>query len=216
MRVGIALFYLLFLSFFTTTASAQSWELKLDQDGIKIYTRKKTGSGVKEFRGEVIVNSNLSTILALIDSIPAYPKWMYKCTYAERLKKINQASGYSYNIIKAPWPVSDRDVCTYYYVKQDTSSKVVTITMKGVKDYIPEKPGIVRMPKLIGFWELTPIKKGVTKVIYQLHCESGGSIPEAIVNAYITDTPYNNLLNLKKIVESPYHPKANMKLVKEL
>ncbi|HNW89260.1 MAG TPA: START domain-containing protein [Bacteroidales bacterium] len=193
----------------------QKWELSLDKDGVKIYTRAVKGSGIKEFKGEVIANSNLGNILAVIEKISEYPRWMYKCTYAEQVKKVNEVSGYIYSVLQQPWPISDRDICSYYCVSQDSVTKVVTISMKGVKDYIPEKPGKVRVPSLKGSWNLIPIAKGVTKIVYQLHCESGGYIPESIVNAYITDTPYTNLLNLKKIAESPLCPKTKTGNLKE-
>jgi hypothetical protein len=195
---------------------SQKWDLKKESEGVKVYTRSVSGSGVEEFKGEVTVKSNLGSILALIDSISEYPKWMYKCSSAYRIKRISQGSGYTYTVISSPWPVSDRDLCTYYNVKQDTLTKVITISLKGVKDYLPPKTGIVRIPGMDGFWQLVPLDKGVTKVIYQVHCESGGIIPAAIINAYITDTPYYVLLNLKNLVEAPNYPKTFVRNVKEM
>lgn len=202
--------------FVSLNSFCQAWELKEDKDGIKIYTRKIEGSSVKEFRGEIVVHSNLGSILALIDDVSSYPKWMHNCSYAERVKKISKESGYTYYVLKAPWPVIDRDSYVYYEVTQDLSNKAVTIAIKGIKDYLPKKDGRVRIPTIKGFWQLSPIKKGITHVVYQLHCESGGFVPAAIVNAYITETPYYNLLRLKKTVESPNFPKIVMKEVKEL
>ncbi len=208
---------LILVSFIFSYASfGQSWELKLDKENIKVFTRDVKGSNVKEFKGEVIVKSNMATILALIDSVAGYPKWMYECTYAERVRKISREKGYTYTVIHSPWPISNRDLYTYYHVTQDSVSKVVTVAMTGLKDYSPAKKDIVRIPAMKGFWQLVPVAKGVTKVIYQVHCESGGSVPAAIVNAYITDTPYYNLLNLRKIIESPLYPKKVMAEVKEL
>lgn len=207
---------ILFSVLFTSNSFCQKWDLMLDKEGIKIYTRDYEGSSVQEFRGEITVNSNMGGILTVIDSVSEYTKWMYECSYAERLKKISQSSGYIYNVIHSPWPVSDRDLCVYYNVEQDTITKVITITLTGVKDYLPEKSGIVRIPSLNGFWQLIPVAKGITKIVYQVHSESGGLVPAAIVNEYITDTPYYNLLNLKKIVETPLFPKTVMENVKEL
>ncbi len=208
------LFTLLFLCF--QHAFSQQWELKKESDGVKVYTRPVKGSGIREFKGEITVKSNLCNILSVIERISDYPKWMYKCSYAEQLKKNNESSGYIYTVLKQSWPVEDRDICSYYSVVQDSITKVITITMKGVKDYIPAKSDKVRVPSLNGLWQLIPVAKGVTKIIYQVHSESGGYVPEAIVNAFITDTPYYNLLNLKKIVESPLCPRSKIANLKEL
>lgn len=211
--------YLLFLlvSFmFFSYSFSQNWELKLEKNGVTVYTRPFAGSNVREFRGEITVKSNMGSILALIDSVSEYPKWMYNVTYASRPKKISRDIGYTYTIIKSTWPVSDRDICTYYTVKQDTATKIVTIALTGIKDYMPLKDGTIRVPAITGFWQLIPMAKGVTKVIYQVHCESGGYVPASIVNAYITDTPYYNLFNLRNIVESPLYPKKVIPNVKEM
>lgn len=186
------------------------------QEGISVYTRKIEGSNVVEFKAEVTVKSNLAGILALIDSVSEYPKWMHNCAESKRLKKIDHTSGYSYYVIKAPWPVSDRDACIFYKVSQDIITKVVTIAITGVKDYIPAKPDRVRVPMVNASWQMTPISKGVTKIVYQAHSEIGGIVPDVIVNAYITETPYYNLLHLRTIVESPSYPKKTMDYVKEL
>jgi hypothetical protein len=141
---------------------------------------------------------------------------MRNCIESKRLKKISNASGYTYYVIKAPWPVSDRDACTFYNVTQDTNSLIVTIAIKAVKDYLPERQGRVRIPSLKGSWQLIPIAKGVTKIIYQVHCDIGGLVPAVIINAYITETPFSNLSSIKRIVESPLYPKTVRPDVKEM
>jgi hypothetical protein len=90
------------------------------------------------------------------------------------------------------------------------------MTLKSVPNYIPKKADRVRIPSLNGFWLLTPVSKGVTKILYQVHCDIGGIVPAAIVNAYITETPYSNLLTMKTYLESPRTPKIQLDNVKEL
>ncbi|MEI8202374.1 MAG: hypothetical protein WCH34_05145 [Bacteroidota bacterium] len=207
------IFVLLFISF---NSFSQDWNIKVDKEGIKIFTRTISTSSVQEVRGEITVKSNLGGILALIDSVSEYTKWMSNCIYSERLKRTSKSSGYTYYAIKTPWPVTDRDACTYYKVLQDSLTKVVTITVKGVKDYLPEHASRVRIPSLDASWQLIPIAKGLTKIVYQVHCETGGIVPAIIVNAFITDTPYKNLASLRSIVESRLYPRIVIDYVKEL
>lgn len=213
-KIGFIISFLIVST--TFHLNSQTWNLRLDKDGVKISTRSIEGSNFQEFKGEVTIKSNMSGILKMIDSIPAYTHWMRNCIEAYRIKKINQSSGYSYYAIKAPWPVSDRDACTFYNVKQDTTTKVITVSLKAVPNYIPKKSDRVRIPSLTGFWQLTPVSKGVTKILYQVHCDIGGLVPAAIVNAYIADTPYSNLLTMKTYLESPKTPKIQLDNVKEL
>ncbi|MEI7668285.1 MAG: hypothetical protein WCI62_04775, partial [Erysipelotrichaceae bacterium] len=113
----------IFLVWFSLSSFGQTWDLKVDKENIKVYTREISGSDVKEFKGEVTVKCNMSGILALIDSVSMYPKWMYKCSVSYRFKRINIFSGYTYTVISSPWPVSDRDLISYYKVTQDTVTK---------------------------------------------------------------------------------------------
>ncbi len=213
LRLFLSIFTLLLFSF---NSYSQEWKLRTNDQGIKIYTRSFENSNVQEFKGEVTVKSNLSGILSLIDSVSEYPKWMKNCLFSERLKKTSSSSGYTYYVIHAPWPVSDRDACTYYKVTQDTATKTVTVALKAVPTYLPERSGRVRVPSLVGSWQLIPISKGVTKIIYQVHCDIGGMVPALIINAYITETPFYNLLSIKKIVESPLYPKMVRADVREM
>jgi len=211
------LFLFVFISVLISfTSFCQKWDLKVDKDGVKVYTRGVEDSNVKEFKGEITTKSNMGSIMAIIDSVSAYPKWMMNCTYSKRVKSINKTSGYNYYVVHAPWPATDRDLCSYYCIKQDSATKVVTMTLKCAKDYIPEEKDLVRIPTLTGFWQLTPLAKGLTKVVYQVHCDIGGIIPAVLVNAYITDSPYYNLLKIKKLVESPLYPKTVIKYLEEL
>ncbi len=211
------LFIFLFAALlFSAVSYGQKWDLKVDKDGIKVSTRTFEGSNVLEFRGEVTIKSNLSGILKLIDSVSAYPKWMHNCEYSQLIKRVGSSSGYTYYVVDAPWPVSDRDAYTFYKATQDTATKVITVSITGMKDYLPEKEGRIRIPKLIGSWQLTPVAKGVTKVVFQQHCDIGGYVPAVLVNAYITETPFINLQHMRSIVESPLYPKTVMKNVKEL
>ncbi len=206
----------LLLALVPLSMQGQAWELKQYKDGISVYTRKVEGSNTVEFKGEITVKSNLAGILAVIDSVPEYTKWMHNCGGSKRIKKINEYSGYSYYVIETPWPVTDRDACVFYKVSQNPSTKVVTIDITGVKDYIPPKPDKVRIPLVKASWQLIPVSRGLTKVIYQAHSEIGGYVPAALVNAYITETPYYNLLHLRTIVEAPSYPKLHRESVLEL
>ena len=98
----------------------------------------------------------------------------------------------------------------------DTNYADPHVAIKAVKDYLPEKSGRVRIPSLKGSWQLIPIAKNVTKIVYQVHCDIGGLVPAVIINAYITETPFSNLSSIKRIVESPLYPRTVRADVKEL
>ena len=71
------LFLFVFISAFITYSSVcQKWDLKVDKDGVKVYTRGVEDSNIKEFKGEITARSNMGSILAIIDSVSAYPSML--------------------------------------------------------------------------------------------------------------------------------------------
>jgi len=192
------------------------FSLDKEKNGIKVYTRKIEGSSLKEFKGVTTMKTSLSSLIALMDDTDALPQWLHDCTSAKLVQNINLYERITYTVIKAPWPVSDRDTVSYSKVVQDTKSKVVTIYLKGMADKYPKQSGKVRVPSMKGFWQFIPSKSGYVTVIYQLHSDPGGSLPDALANSTATDIPYNTLLNMHKIIKQEKYQTAKIPQVKEL
>jgi len=190
--------------------------LEKDKNGVKVYTRKIEGSSLKEFKGVTAIKTSLTSLVALMDDTDALPRWLHNCGEAKLVQHINQAERITYTTVKAPWPVSDRDTVTYSKIVQDPKSKVITIYLKGMPDRYPVQKGRVRVPSLKGFWQFIPNKNGSVTVIYQLHSEPGGALPDALANSTVTDIPYHTLLNMHRIVKEEKYQNAKIPQVKEL
>lgn len=193
-----------------------SFELSKDKNGVKVYTRAIAGSSLKEFKGVTSIKTSLTSLVALMDDTDSYTQWMHNVRGAKLVQKINQHERISWTTIHAPWPVSDRDTVTYSKIVQDAKTKTITIYLKGAPDKYPKQSGKVRVPALKGFWQFIPNKSGYVTVIYQLHSDPGGSIPDTIANATVTDIPYHTLLNMRKTVQGAKYQNAKIAEVKEL
>lgn len=191
----------LFILFsFPGVVISQTWVLRKNIDDVRVYTRDYPGSGFKEIRAEIFVKSSMAGVLKFFSDISLFTQWIYACRTAYSLKKISTHEGYSYSIIDADWPVSDRDVITHYVQKQDSVTKTILITLNGVKDYIPEVVGLVRVESLIGYTKIIPVKSGIVQIIHQLHVEPGGFIPGWLANFFVTDGPLYSFQKLKKFL----------------
>lgn len=197
--ISIPLIFFLFLIIGSSTvAFSQEWDLREDVPGIKIYTRDFPGSNFKEIKAEVSVKSTLAGVTKFFNDITLFTKWMYACITAYELKKVSATDGYVYTVIAANWPVRDRDAITHYVWTQDPETKIILITLTGVKDYIAEQPGIVRTESLTGTTQIVPEKDGMVKIIYLLHIDPGGSLPGWLANFFVTSGP---LKSFQKLVE---------------
>ena len=203
----ITLFFILFLTLSVSYAQ-EVWNVAIEKDAVRVWTREVADSKFKEYKGEMLVKSSLSCLVSLLDDVANQKNWLYNITESKRLKTISKTEGVNYFVQTVPWPVTDRDMIVKYKLSQDQKTKVVLIEMSGVKDYIAEKEGKVRVPSMVGKWEFTPLGKGIIKVVYQMHSETGGSVPASIANASCVDIPFNTLKNMKKEIEKPIYKNA--------
>lgn len=177
-----------------------AWNYVYTKDGIEIYNRTTGGTDLKEFKGEVKIRAALSSIIAVLSDIDNYTNWVYQTRKAEILKKEGDIE-YIHVVIKAQWPVQDRDIIYKCEMSQNPKTREVTITMSGIPDYIPPQKDVVRMPSASGLFILTPLENNEVKITYQLRAVSGGQIPQWMADLVVVDSPYITLHNLREEIK---------------
>jgi len=201
-KQSISLLPILFLGLLTTTSS-QAWQLEKvdDETSIQVWTQSVKDSSFKAFRGQVLIQAPLSKVLDVVGDTPNIPKWYHNTSEARKLTVIHKNQSLNYSIATAPWPVSNRDSVTLVTKKQ-LSDNSYLITLQAQPNQYPEQPGLVRIPKLEGYWHLTPIAEDLTNVVFEVAAEPGGEVPSWLANSMVIDMPFYTLSNLKERVES--------------
>ncbi len=194
---------------------AYDWELVKNENGIEVYVKPVENSEIREFMAVTTAATSLSAVLALLDDTGSYTKWNYRCGEAKLLYRKNDLERITYMVTTSPWPVDDRDIAVKSVISQDKKTGVVTITLTGLPDYTPARDGKVRMKSLRGYWRLEPLGKGKVKIIYRLHTEPGGSVPDSLVNSSLVDIPYNTVYNMKKMIQSDPYRDAHYSTITE-
>lgn len=211
-KLLIITFLLFVLSCFNI--QAQNWDFEFEKKGIKVWTRKLDWSKIKECKGETTLKTNLGSIVSVFDDVPNFPKWVYNCSEAKRLRKDSETRGVVYCVIKLPWPAKDRSMTFQYLMTQDKKTKEVTVRFLGTKDKIPND-GNIRMTYFKSHYLLTPIGSDEVKIVFQSHANPAGDLPQSIINMFLNDTPYETLLNIRNIVEKPSFEKQYLNHVEE-
>ncbi|NDC17624.1 MAG: hypothetical protein EBZ92_06825 [Actinobacteria bacterium] len=124
----------------------------------------------------------MSSVVSALQDESTFCKWFPDCKEFRILKRFPSHERLQYIVIKAPFPVSNRDSIQRTKLTQDPASKIVTIQIEAQPDEIPKVDGIVRVPKSRGYWKFTPIEKGKVEVIFQLQSDPGGSLPDWLAN----------------------------------
>ncbi len=188
----------------------EDWIFRLEKEGITVYTHKSENSDLESFKGSITIESSLSAIVALLQDIGNYNKWMYK-TKEARLLKWEENTMYIYTVSEAPWPVSPRDNISFSRLVQNPDTKEVLISIKAIPDFLPKKQGYVRIPEALGSWRLVPLSGGKVQVSYQMKTDSGGSLPSWMANLAVTQAPLHMLKHLREEVKKPLYRDAKIK-----
>ena len=182
------------------TPCENDWVLVKDKSNIKIFSRKFTGSEIKEIKAHTKINTPVAGLTALLMDVETFPDWMPNVKSTEILKKVSENEIYYYIEVKIPWPFSNRDNIMHIKLHKDTVSKTESISIEGIPDYIPERPDLVRIQKSCGMWEFTPGENDTTDISLRYLADPGGNVPAWVVNFFVADVPYKTLIRLKEAV----------------
>lgn len=183
------------------------WELAKEDKShqIRVYTRAAEHSDMREFRGELRVQTSLSALVALIEDNKAGPQWIHNCRALEVIEQISAQQRLFYMVTEAPWPVKDRDSVIESVLTQDSALGTVHIDMQVRNDVFPANDEFIRITDMQGFWEFQPQDDGWVMVIYQVHADPAGGIPAWLANSMVVEAPYYTLKNMRKMVtQEPY------------
>ena len=195
------------------------WEkTETDPDNnIVVYTREVADLPLREFWGEMIVETSLDALVALSRDAENFHRWMHNVEYAGHLEKHENGREFvTYSVLRTPWPVTDRDMVTHARLEQDPDTGEITIRVKGVPERYPEQDEYVRVPKVRGMWRFTPMEDGSVKVVYQARVDPGGLIPGTIASDYSVNTPLETLRGMREMLDNPEYRDAEMKEMGEL
>jgi len=170
-----------------TAASAQEakWELKAETNGVKVFTRPRQGSGVKEIRSVGEIDAPPHAVLAVLGDYENYKEIM-PYTDVSRVVEVEQEGKvkHFYTVVNAPL-VSKRDY---------------TLRIEDVSDWrdgkgflkthwVPSDKGPppnddhVRVKINEGSWTLEPLENGTkTPATSDLYTDPGGSLPNWVIN----------------------------------
>jgi hypothetical protein len=202
------LFLATLLLFVLSVGMAQGkWELKKDENGIQVYTRKAAKGAIKELRVVCELDATKTQLINTIENIADYNSWVYSNKKSTVLKMITPQNIIYYTQSHLPWPIKDRDLIVELNIT--STSEVLNIQAKSLPDYLPRNDSYIRVPYSLAQWKVTQAAENKLKVDYTFSVDPGGNIPSWIVNATLTIGPYNSFAKLKEILKAQKQPALN-------
>ncbi|HEY6879433.1 MAG TPA: START domain-containing protein, partial [Polyangiales bacterium] len=177
---------------------SNAWEPIEQSDGVtswKLAGRSGPGAVLK---GEVELAVGIEAVRRILEDTPNHTKWMHKCVESTELRRTSDSEAILYNRTHSPWPVKDRDVVYRLTRATDDSTGDLIFKFAEIRsDLKPVVDGVVRMPKMSGYWRLTKLGASRTKVLYYLETDVGGSVPGWAVKSVLERIPYETLRGLR-------------------
>lgn len=188
-----------FISFASTSFS--QWNLSKDKEGIKVFESAMGNSNFKRIKVECILDGSIDKLVAVLTDVAHHKDWIYNNKDAYLLKKINPDEFYYYTETYLPWPMSNRDAVAHIKIVRDSLNRFLDVIEVGEPKYMPEKNGIVRVPKFSINWHVTVPATNRLGVTYILEVEPGGSVPAWLANMFVDKGPYESFKKLEEILK---------------
>ena len=190
------IYFLLFLSCSNVIAFEQEdWSLRIQQDGISVYTKKVAGSRIDAFKATTMISAEYEKVKEVILDYPNYPKWYQDYKAGEILEQTNQDQIVVRFIINAPFPIKDRDSVNRVSVQQ--TDEHIKVTLESAPTFIPHNNKQIRMTVSSGRWTLEK-EDNQTRVTLEYHADPEIPVPSWVSNRYVVQGPAKSLSNLKK------------------
>lgn len=186
---------------------SETCTLRLKNDWLKIFTCPIPTSNFLSFVGIATIDAPQHAVLSLLFDIDAATEWVWKTREMRLLQELAEDNAQKdngrivYQLVSAPWPISDREIITRSTGYMDPDTSEVFIKLECLPDYLPKNDKYVRVPLLEGAWNIIPLSEEQCRVVFRLHIEPGGEIPSWLANIAVIDTPYHTLNNMRDMVK---------------
>lgn len=205
----IALLALLFSAFANAADSTElkvdqrQWKLVSERDGIKVYMAHSDESRVKTFRGVMDVEiDDIYSLPALADDYEFYSRWLYLISELSEVRKRTAQDRDVLVRTRLPWPVADRDAGLALVFHQDPKTLSFGYALKARAGIIPVNDKYVRIPEMVGHFNVTPLGGKKVRIDFEVLLDPGGYIPAFLANFILKDIPYQSLQRFRRVINT--------------
>lgn len=207
---------LLILALSAPALASGEWTLARNAHGIKVWTRDVSGYPLREFRAETTVRSTLAGLVNLVMDTGRAPDWIYRTSRVDILQRNDREQTFIVRMVSDfPWPMTDRDAVVAGRIFQGGDDTVHIISQSLLDDQYATDPALVRMLDFYGNWTFRPVGDGMVRVTMQGRADPGGTLPHAIINLIIHETPYQTMRGLKRVIGHARYQQSAMEAIRE-
>ena len=126
------------------------------------------------------------------------------------LKKVSNTEYFYYMRFNAPLNLPDRDAVFHAVIEPYSPKRGYwQATVKAAPDYLPAKPGLVRVVAQDLYARVTPIGKNQIKFETEGYVDPGGSVPAWTINFVQQRVPYLIMVSLLRMAQGKEYSDAS-------
>ncbi len=187
--------------FFGFSCAQEVWELRKEEDSIRIYTSANSDSKIRVIKAEFTLRATREELFNELLKADKYTEWQYNAIESVILEKPSQSEVTYHALVSAPWPVANRDLVVYLKINNQSAKDEFTIETTGKPDYVPVRSGVVRVPVSNGFWKVKQVGPRMLKIMFTMRIDPGGYVPAWLVNLTLAQAPFQTFSKLKARLE---------------
>lgn len=196
-------------------SGSNEWELKKDENGVKVYTLKTPGSTLLKVKADMQVATSLTSAVFLLrgDESTSDDFGGKDFTVVERIEtpKLFMACYSAKHPMPPPFRTKEMVVMLNY--AQDKATKKVEINVQAAPGRTPPSPNTSRVTHLNNIFRLTPLANGLIDWEITLDVDMGLLYP--LANLSMPEYLFNDLSYHKKLVLTEKYQKARLISVEE-
>jgi hypothetical protein len=184
---------------------ASEWRPMFDTpDGIQIFKKDATESGLIEFRGIGIVDAPLPVVATVIFDAERRVQWIKGLAESLILRWDGKDSFIEFNRIDMPTFFKDRDFISKVLIRSDHARREVVFQFQPADDPSAPATGHLRGEVINMTFALRSIDRDTrTRVDAEFLCDPKGWIPAWLVNFFLRDWPKTTFRGLRQEVLKP-------------
>lgn len=198
-----------------TTACAQRWELKKEEDGIQVFTANTPNSDFKSVKVEFNLRAKPSQLVACLLDVDRQGDWVYSHKYARLLRRVAENEMIFVAEVSLPWPIANREYISDIVFNQPTP-QLITIDAHAEPDLLPPNQGRVRVRTSRAHWDVTRISDQLLHVVYTVQFDPAGALPAWLTNMFVTKAPMHTFRKLRECVGYPVYQNAHFSFIKDI
>lgn len=195
-------FAFLFVFSWIPLAQQKDCDLRKSAEGIEVYTCKVGDSKIKSIQSSFALSTTFADLANALIDLDNFYKWQYKIRKTEMLKHISKDEFIYRAELETPWPVSNRDLILHVKLSKGPSAGEYHFSAIGRPDFIPPRPGFVRVPLSEAHWYIRVTEQKNLEIKHSILIDPGGNIPAWLMNLSLAEGPYQTFKNLRDYLGS--------------